>query len=51
MERIIVVLFIDRREGKEDIVSRVITDKTFQSAAHTHLAQEIFQRVREKSTQ
>lgn len=47
MERVIDELFIDRMEGNEDIFARVMTDKAFRSAAHTHLAQEIFQRVRE----
>jgi type I restriction enzyme, R subunit len=46
MERVIDELFIDRMEGNEDIFARVMTDKAFRSAAHTHLAQEIFQRVR-----
>ncbi|MHB1168746.1 MAG: type I restriction endonuclease subunit R [Longimicrobiales bacterium] len=47
MERVIDELFIDRMEGNEDIFARVMTDKAFRTAAHTHLAQEIFQRVRE----
>ncbi len=39
-------LFIARMEGNEDIFSRVMTDKEFRAAAQKHLAQEIFQRVR-----
>ena len=39
-------LFIDRMEGNEEIFSRVMTDKEFRSAAHEHLAMEIFRRVR-----
>lgn len=40
-------LFIDRMEGNEEIFSRVMSDKEFRTAAHEHLAQEIFRRVRE----
>jgi type I restriction enzyme R subunit len=39
-------LFIDRMEGNEEIFSRAMTDKEFRSAAHEHLAMEIFRRVR-----
>ena len=38
-------LFIDRMEDNEEIFSRVMTDKKFRSAAHDHLAREIFKRV------
>ena len=41
-------LFIARMEGNEEIFSKVMTDTAFRSAAHEHLASEIFQRVREK---
>lgn len=41
-------LFIDRMEGNEEIFPRVMTDKEFRSAAHDHLAHEIFRRVRER---
>lgn len=41
-------LFIARMEGNEDIFSRVMEDTEFRSAAHEHLAREIFRRVREK---
>ncbi|TBD36638.1 type I restriction endonuclease subunit R [Rhizobium ruizarguesonis] len=47
LERMIDELFIDRMEGNEEIFSRVMTDKEFRSAAHEHLALEIFQRVRD----
>lgn len=47
LERMLDELFIDRMEGNEEIFSRVMTDKEFRSAAHEHLAREIFQRVRE----
>lgn len=40
-------LFIDRMEGNEEIFSRVMSDQEFRSAAHEHLAKEIFRRVRE----
>ena len=41
-------LFIARMEGNEEIFTKVMTDTAFRSAAHEHLANEIFQRVREK---
>lgn len=41
-------LFIARMEGNEDIFSRVMEDTEFRSAAHEHLAREIFRRVRER---
>ena len=41
-------LFIARMVGNEEIFSKVMTDTAFRSAAHEHLASEIFQRVREK---
>ncbi len=47
LERMLDELFIDRMEGNEEIFSRVMTDKEFRSAAHEHLALEIFRRVRE----
>jgi type I restriction enzyme, R subunit len=40
-------LFIDRMDGNEEIFSRVMSDKEFRTAAHDHLANEIFRRVRE----
>lgn len=46
LERMLDELFIDRMEGNEEIFSRVMTDKEFRSAAHEHLAAEIFRRVR-----
>ncbi|MCC6009264.1 MAG: type I restriction endonuclease subunit R [Rhodobacteraceae bacterium] len=47
LERMLDELFIDRMEGNEEIFSRVMTDKEFRSAAHEHLALEIFRRIRE----
>jgi type I restriction enzyme R subunit len=47
LERMLDELFIDRMEGNEEIFSRVMTDKDFRSAAHEHLALEIFRRVRD----
>ena len=41
-------LFIARMDGNEEIFSKVMTDNAFRSAAHEHLAFEVFQRVREK---
>ena len=48
LERMLDELFIDRMENNEDIFSRVMTDEEFRSAAHEHLAEEIFKRVREE---
>ena len=48
LDRMLDELFIARMEGNEEIFSRVMTDTEFRSAAHEHLAREIFQRVREK---
>jgi type I restriction enzyme R subunit len=47
-DRMLDELFIARMEGNEEIFSRVMTDTEFRSAAHEHLAREIFQRAREK---
>lgn len=47
LERMLDELFIDRMEGNEEIFSRVMTDKEFRTAAHEHLALEIFQRIRD----
>ena len=46
LDRMLDELFIDRMEGNEEIFSRVMTDKAFRSAAHDHLAREIFRRAR-----
>ncbi len=48
LDRMLDDLFIARMEGNEEIFSRVMTDTAFRSAAHEHLAFEIFRRVREK---
>ena len=42
-------LFIARMEGNEEMFSKVMTDTAFRSAAHEHLASEIFLRFREKA--
>lgn len=47
-DRMLDELFIARMEGNEDIFSRVMSDNSFRSAAHEHLAQEIFRRIREQ---
>ena len=44
-DRMLDELFIARNE---DIFSRVMSDTNFRSAAHEHLSQEIFRRVREQ---
>ena len=46
LARMLDELFIDRMEGNEEIFARVMTDKDFRSAAHEHLAREIYRRVR-----
>ena len=48
LDRMLDELFIARMEGNEEIFSKVMTDTAFRSAAHEHLASEIFLRVREK---
>ena len=48
LDRMLDELFIARMEGNEEIFSKVLTDSAFRSAAHEHLAYEIFRRVREK---
>ena len=47
LDRMLDELFIARMEGNEEIFSRVMTDAEFRSAAHEHLAREIFRRARE----
>ena len=49
LDRILDELFIARMEGNDGIFSRVMTDTEFRSAAHEHLAREIYRRVREES--
>lgn len=49
LDRILDDLFIARMDGNEEIFTRVMTDREFRSLAHTHLAQEIFRRVRESN--
>ena len=48
LDRMLDELFIARMEGNEEIFSKVMTDTAFRSAAHEHLATEIFLRIREK---
>ena len=48
LDSILDELFIARMEGNDEIFSRVMTDAEFRSAAHGHLAREIFWRVREQ---
>ena len=48
LDRILDDLFIERMEGNDEIFSRVMTDTEFRSAAHEHLAREIFRRIREE---
>ena len=48
LERMLDELFIERMEGNEEIFSRVMTDKSFRTAANEYLAKKIFQHVRGK---
>ena len=48
LDRMLDDLFIARMEDNEKIFSRVMTDTEFRSAAHEHLAEEIFRRVRDQ---
>ena len=48
LDRMLDELFIARMEGNEEIFFKIMTDTAFRSAAHEHLANEIFLRVREK---
>ena len=48
LDRMLDELFIARMEGNEEIFSKVMTDPDFRSAAHEHLASEIFRRVRDE---
>lgn len=41
-------LFIQRMEGNDEIFARVMSDKLFRSAAHDHLAKEVFEQIRGK---
>ena len=41
-------LFIQRMEGNDEIFARVMSDKQFRSAAHDHLAKEVFEQIRGK---
>lgn len=43
--RVLDDLFIQRMEGNDDIFNRVMSDTAFRSAAQSHLAKEIFDRV------
>ena len=44
--RVLDDLFIQRMEGNDEIFNRVMSDKQFRSAAHEHLAREVYERVR-----
>ena len=48
LDRTLDELFIARMEGNEEIFSKVMTDTEFRSAAHEHLAGQIFRGVRER---
>ena len=44
--RILDDLFIQRMEGNDEIVNRVMSDKQFRTVAQTHLAREVYERIR-----
>ncbi len=44
--RIMDELFIQRMEGNDEIVTRVMSDRQFRSATQEHLAKEIYERIR-----
>jgi type I restriction enzyme, R subunit len=46
-ERILEDLFIDRMEGNEEIFNRVMSDKQFRGAAQTHIARDVYERIRQ----
>lgn len=41
-------LFIDRMEGNEEIFNKVMSDPAFRNIAQSHLAQEIYDRIRKE---
>jgi len=47
LESMLDELFVDRMEGNEEILSRVMGDREFRSMAREHLARDIFYRARE----
>jgi type I restriction enzyme R subunit len=44
--RVLDDLFIQRMEGNDEIFNRVMSDKQFRTAAHEHLAREVYERIR-----
>jgi len=48
--RILDDLFIERMEGNDGIFQRVMTDKQFRSLVQEHLAEEVFRRVHQESS-
>ncbi len=47
LDRMLDDLFINRMEGNEEIFSRVMSDREFRTAAHDHLARELYERIRQ----
>lgn len=47
--RILDDLFIQRMEGNDEIIARVMSDKQFRAVAESHLAREVYERVRSGS--
>ena len=49
--RILDDLFIQRMEGNDEIFNRVMSDKQFRTAAQDHLAREVYERIRNASSE
>jgi type I restriction enzyme R subunit len=45
--RVLDDLFIQRMEGNDEIVNRVMSDKEFRAVAQSHLAREVYKRIRD----
>jgi type I restriction enzyme, R subunit len=47
--RVLDDLFIQRMEGKDEIINRVMSDKQFRAVAESNLAREVYERIRDNS--
>lgn len=45
MDTVLDDLFIDRMDGNEEVLSRILNDKDFRKVAQDHLAQSIFEKI------
>lgn len=46
-DRVLIDLFVDRMEGNDEIVGRVMSDKAFRDAAQAHISRVVYERIRE----